>query len=249
MKSRILFLLFAALFIASCTPDEEKKMDIDINYKLRYGGQPLVMFADYTYPTGEDMFFSRYSMYVSDVELVHSNGSTILEEVDFINFTTVNSTDAGAEEGIIKSYTKLDKYENPQLRFTIGVNQVNNAKTPADFTSDNPLSLAAEYWPGWTSYIFSRTEGQIKINGDNKGFSLHTGSDEAALTFLVDLGDDFDQADKRTIELFLDIESYFGKDKTVYDIAANPQIHSLSQQPQVMELVNNLSSSIKVNIK
>jgi hypothetical protein len=241
-----LFILMLFFTISGCQDDTKKLMSVDVNFKLQYDGKPLVMFDKYIYPTGEDMLFSRFSFFLSSLQL-EGVDNYLLKSIDYINFTNNNSTSAGATNGITLSFDNVDKVDYEKLSFKIGVNPAENAKVPSDFSSENPLSKAGEYWPNWNSYIFSRTEGQIKFDNEPLDFSLHTGRNNALLS--VDLPVvDFDKADKRTIEVVIDLKDYFGKTK-IYDIQANPQIHSPSQEAQVLELTSNMAECIKYDVK
>jgi hypothetical protein len=240
------FLTFAVLVLFSSCKDD--KQDVKLNFKLTYDGEPLVMFEEYTYPTGEKMLFNRFSFYLSDLAINHKDGQDQLMDVRYLNFTVQNSTLSGAEEGITLEFNDLDDKDYEQLFMSIGVNAANNALTPADFGLDNDLSKTSEYWPGWESYVFTKTEGQIDFGGPQMtGFSLHTGSDAAKVDFLLDISE-LESSNNNTVEISIDLMDYFGNDK-IYDIQTYPSLHALAQLPQVFELSNNLTESLTVNMK
>ncbi len=119
---------------------------------------------------------------------------------------------------------------------------MDNAKVPADFSSDNVLSNAAEYWAGWKSYVFAKVEGFIDLDGDGDeetGFALHLGGDDAYRA--VSISDKM-ALDESSTKLYIDIqlERLFMNNGVMYDIAANPQIHSPEQNPIVIVLSDNL---------
>lgn len=248
------FLYFAIIIasilnFSSCVEDDN--VSFDINFKLQYGDEPLVMFEDYTYPTGEKMQFSRYSFYLTNLSGITGSGDSgqdQLMDAAYLDFTNQNVSLEGAQEGITLSFRDLGDVDYGQLSFMIGVDPINNDKTPADFNSSNPLSKVAEYWPGWGSYVFSKTEGKIDFGeAELSPFALHTGGDEAQVDFTVDtegLGD----KGKQTLEVIIDVKKTFGSD-SIYDIRSSPAIHSANQTAQVMELVNNLKSSLSTNLK
>lgn len=243
-------LFFLGLFmITSCDKDkdESSSVDIEMNFKVEYDGEPLVMFNEYTYPSGERLTFSRFSFYLSNVALNHTEGQDQLMDVKYLDFTVQNSSLEGANEGITLMFNELEEKNYDKLFFSIGVSQASNALTPADFSSSSDLSKDAEYWGPWGSYIFTRTEGQIDFGQPQMSqFSLHTGSDEARLDLLIDLSN-MVKGEDGTISLVIDLKDYFEGD-TIYDIKSNPQLHQLSQKPQVLELTNNLSNAIKVSV-
>lgn len=240
------FLTFALLVLfTSC---KEDKQDVKLNFKLTYDGEPLVMFEEYTYPTGEKMLFNRFSFYLSDAALNHKDGQNELMDVTYLNFTVQNSTLSGAEEGITIDFNDLEDKDYDRLFMSIGVNAANNALTPADFSPNNDLSKTSEYWPGWDSYVFTKTEGQIDLGEPQMtGFSLHTGSDEALVDYSFDVSD-LASSNNGTIEIKIDLKDYFGKDN-IYDIRTYPSLHALAQLPQVLELSNNLKDALTVTMK
>ncbi len=242
---KFLLLLAVAIGFASCS-DDDKTADIDVNYKLLYGGEPLVMLQDYTYPTGETMQFNRFSFYLNDLSLKYKDEVKELMDIDYLNFTDKNINKEGAEQGISFSYKDVDLEDLESLNFFIGVDAENNAKTPVDFPSSNVLSKTGEYWGGWKSYVFSKTEGYININDEEVGFSLHIGGDEAYMGVEIPLANISE--DTKEVNVLIDLKDYFGKDN-VYNIEENPQLHSLDHKPQVLELVENMKSSIYFNLK
>ncbi len=246
--NKYILLIFTALAITLASCEKERNLGFDINFKLQYDGKPLVMFQDYTYPTGEKMNFTRYSFYLTNVAGINEIGTNQLLDASYLNFTDQNIDLAGAEKGITLSFKDLGDVNFDQILFMIGVDATNNAKTPADFNSSNPLSKTSEYWPGWESYVFTKTEGKIDFgNADLTPFALHTGGDEANITFLLNtagLGDD----GKQTLEIIIDLKSTFG-DTKIYDIKSSPNIHSASQKAEVLELANNLRTSLSMRLK
>ena len=248
MKKLLMLFVASTLIITACDKDEEtSKIDLEMNFKIEYGGEPLVMFTEYTYPSGEKMTFSRFSFYLSSVAINHTDGQDQLMDVKYLDFTTQNSSLEGAQEGITINFDQIDAKDYDEMFFSIGVNPTDNAKMPADFSSSNDLSRDAEYWGPWESYIFTRTEGQIDFGEPNMSqFSLHTGSDEARLDFLLDISS-LENGEDGDIELVIDLKDYFEGDE-IYDIRSNPQLHQLSQKPQVLELTNNLSKALKFRV-
>ena len=238
----MLFIVSICLF--SCKDDDDTG-SLNIQFKLYYDGVPLKMFTNYTYPSGEKFYFSRFSFFTSEIQLQDSKGqySEILD-VKYHDLTN-NHTGGGSDYKFIIDGIKAGTYKS--IKIGIGVPPNANSKTPAQYGSDNPLSNQSEYWGGWESYIFTRTEGQIDFDGDDvpeTGFALHTGADDAyrILEIPVDVTVGSNNPDALFFEI--DLKSQFGENP-IYDIKQNPQIHSLAQQPQVIELMNNLITGIK----
>lgn len=242
MKKLLLF-VFCACMILNCK-DENLKNEATVNliFKLKYGGEPLVMFSDYQYPTGEKLFFNRFSFFTSEVQLGNGSGFQQIEDIAYHNLTNSHTSKDLALKGLSFAIPNVIKDNYKSLKFSIGVPKADNDKTPAKF-NEKPLSDQAEYWGDWKSYIFSRTEGQFDSNGDgvvDEDFSLHTGANEAFKTIELPINLNLKDAEEGTIVVEIDVKKQFGISKT-YDIKANPSIHSRSQLAQTLELANNLS--------
>jgi hypothetical protein len=246
---RFLPLLFIISFLSSCGDKISDTGKLDINFKMTYDGVPLQLLKKYKYPDGKSLFFNRFSFMVSEIELANSSGSTQKDETIFVNLGDSHSTEAGVKAGQTISLDGLTTGNYTKFKMCIGVPRSKNAKSPADFQPTDPLSQTAEYWAGWKSYIFARTEGFIDTNNDgveNQGFSLHTGADEAYICFNNAINIEItDEANM--INVNFDLKKLFQNGTEIYDIKANPQIHSLSQSPQVKILSNNLLSSLSTS--
>jgi hypothetical protein len=242
IKNIAILYLLSFLLLSSCVDKEQNDGKVDVKFVLKYNNQPLEMLKDYEYPDGKSVMFNKFSFFISNLSFVGANGETTSEGVKMVNFTNVNSTQSGALLGTTVRLEGLKTGEYQSFNICLGVPPAENAKTPADFGTTSDLSFTGEYWPGWKSYIFSKTEGFIDIDGDGnkeQGFALHTGSDEAFkclnANHSITIG-----KDAQPLEIEIDLVKLFG-DAPYYDIKSNPQIHSLSQKPQVLALSENLA--------
>lgn len=239
MKLVHVFIAVLAITFISCKKDD---VNVEVKFKLKYGDEALVMLDEYTYPDGKKLLFNRFSFYISDVSLEGGEESVIQDDVKMLNFTNVNSSKAGAEQGLTYQLKNVPQDSYSSFSFCVGVPQAKNIMKPSDFGIGDDLSIAAEYWQPWRSYIFARTEGFIDLEGDNtkeKGFALHTGGSNALVC--LDANQSFNITESgNDILVEIDLKKLFGE-STIYNIAANPQIHSLAQEPQVLELAGNMS--------
>ena len=89
-KYLLLPALFAIALLSACHDHGEDgaKADFTITYKSSYGGEQLTKYKDYSFgTTGFPLQFSRFSTYLSDIELLKSDGTSHrLAEIEFINF-------------------------------------------------------------------------------------------------------------------------------------------------------------------
>ena len=221
---------------------EKEERDVSLNIKLRYDDQALVMGANYTYPDGKAITFTRVSFFISDLSLNGSESESILDAA-FINPTIQHQSEAGATEGLTFPIGKTTVTSPNNLTFNLGLTPDQNATVPADYASGETLARPGEYWIAWKSYVFAKIEGFIDMDGNGEpetGISLHMGSDEARR--LISLSGNVNRA---IIPIEIDIRKVFGT-TDIYDIEGDPQIHSLSQLPQTNFLVDNLKSSFEI---
>ena len=241
------FFILSLVFM-SCDKNETGDKDLNINFKLVYGGAPLVLLQDYAYPDGRALLFNRVSFYVSGVQLNSSSGTSTSSDVKMVNFNASNSSLAGALAGNIVKFNGFTEGNISKLKLCFGVDKTNNSKEPSNFKSGESLSDQSEYWAGWKSYIFMRLEGFLDAKRDGKknlGFALHTGSDDAYTCLEFPVNFKIEGNSVNTVNVLIDIKKVFGT-STTYNIDANPQIHSLSQLAQALELAGNLKTAVSV---
>ena len=252
MVLRILSFFLLSTFIFSACSDHEHddtKGNLDLFVKLEYGGVPLVMASDITYPDGKKMFINRVSMFLSELQLINGQSSVMLSEVDYHDLTASHSTLAKATQGYKVHFHDVTAGSYSGLKFGIGVTPANNAKRPIDFPSSSVLSRNAEYWTSWKSYIFSRIEGQYDSNGDgtvDSGMSLHTGGDEAYLQVSFDRPINIEEGKDNSLVMVIDIKNVFERDGIVYKLDEAPQTHSLSHMPYILQVMENLARAIRL---
>lgn len=235
-------LLIVLLGISSCRKEEEKGIDVSIRLQLLYNGEPMVTQQNYTYPDGKAFVLTKFSTYLTDLAIQSGNQSEDLEDVQLINMTETLRSSAGSEMGylIYSGKSKLTSVE--QLHFNLGLTPEQNGTIPADHNSGTPLAMAGEYWLAWESYIFTKIEGWIDLDADGMaetGVALHLGSDEVMKSF------SFQNLDgENELIIQIDLARVFQQGNKIYDIEANPQIHSLSQIESLRELSNNLEKAV-----
>jgi hypothetical protein len=243
MKTIKIFALFSlAIFLFSCS-DEDTPKDLNINMQLSYGGEPLVLFDDLSYPDGTAIQVSNFSFYVSKLMANKGSETTLLTDIDFWDFDDSNLTVESAEAGKTFNYKDVDLSDIDGLSFNIGLTPDQNATVPSDYSSDNPLSMSGEYWLNWESYIFIKIEGFYDSDNDgvpDSGFNLHLGSD--AVMQQIEISNL--NASDNTVNLAIDLLSVFEQNNELYDLLATPRIHSLAQINEAMFLANNLRLSL-----
>lgn len=221
---------------------------LSFNLKLKYDDQPLVMFDRYTYENNLPLFFTRFSMYFSEITLIRLDGEEVeLMEVDFINLTDAHESMADAEQGKMYQIPGVPAGTYTGLKFTLGVPEDLNEQVPADFPPSSPLSKSGEYWSSWQSYIFEKTEGKMDIDGDGNfetGIALHIGSTDAIRRKSINVDFTITEDGIVNVPLEIDINKMLVREGVAYDLVNNPQIHSLEQLDLVLQLADNLIEAI-----
>lgn len=172
-------LLAGAVLLAGCTDNNEvvPSSDFTLTFRALYDGQPLEKSKPYDYDTYK-VHFTRFNAYFSDITLLSGAKEVKISTVNWTNFLPdLNPGNLAVEVPI--TFKNVPDGDYTGIRIGYGVNPSQNAKTPANFSSSDPLGNDNEYWPGWKSYIFNKIEGKADL--DNSGgfktnLSFHCGS-------------------------------------------------------------------------
>jgi len=236
--------LLAAISLCFCMFScGDEAYDYDVIFKLEYEGEPLVMLDEYEYPDGRKIKFTRFSVYISDITITDGIDIQKVKDIDFLNLTDSHSSIESSRTGYRLNLENIDINDPTQLEFGLGLNPMQNASIPADYSGDHPLAKPGEYWIGWGSYIFFKIEGIMDSTGDgdtDTNIALHIGSDDMLRSTSVSLSDDDGEK-----EITIDLLDIFRDDGNIYDITSDPQIHSLNQISQASFLIDNLQKQIK----
>ncbi len=238
LLSRYILLIVSVIFITACKKD---KTELGLSFLLQYQNEPLVMLQDYQYPDGRKIQFTRVSFFLSELRVSDGSESVEITDVDFINLTESHATATKAADGYQYVNDEVDLDQIDEISFNLGLTESQNQTVPADHPAGSPLAKPGEYWVAWDSYIFVKIEGWIDLDDDGQvetGIALHLGSDQVMRPILVQTNQPAND-----LTLAIDLHQVFqGSD--IYDIAANPQLHSLSQLPAAIELADNLQNSL-----
>lgn len=249
---KLLGLLLLTTFIG-CDKDkhESETGTLELNFKVRYGDQPLEMLKKYPYGSDQDLVFNRFSMYMDEIAL-HGGATHNHSDlgIKYLDLTQSHATTALAEKGYTLTLPNIPVDEYSRFEFGLGLNAANNGKAPSDYPAGHPLASAAEYWSSWKSYIFTKTEGQLDEDKDGNfdvEFALHLGGDEAyrLLKLTKPISIKSGQTTKMNIEIDLkEMLLPTGGDR--WDLVKYPATHSLIYKPQINELSDRLAKSFTV---
>jgi hypothetical protein len=249
MRSALLA-LFVMSLMSSCKDhlSGDGVGDVTVRFKLMYGDKPLEMFKNYTYPgTNDSIFFNRMSLFVSNLGLTSPEHNHVLEPLNYYNLTAAHTGAAKANEGFKVDFKNVNEGKYERLVFDIGVPDNLNSKKPAQQDPSSVLSLPAEHWPAWESYIFVRPEGKIALTPNTKpdeSFALHLGTKNAYRSFSLPRSIEVKAGVNTLLDIEIDMAKFFVS-SAAYDIKSTPQIHSPAQAPLVVVLANNLANAVK----
>lgn len=252
----IVLLLGLLLFISACKestddPVVPQKATLQLNVDLQYDGAPAIMFQPYSLNDSVRVLFSRFSMYLTDVQVVNNSGDPVtLEEVGFHNLTDQYMDLQSASEGYVLEFSDLEPGEFSMLRFGLGLPSDLNAQEPGDFEMGHPLNAPEEYWIGWQSYVFVKIEGKIDSDDNPDEFegnmALHLGGDEIFRQIELSEPIVLEGGKTAVVDMTIDLQDMFrpsGKDP--YNLLSRPMIHATSHLPQANELADNLVGAIR----
>ena len=242
------FVFFVILLLPmSCSEDRESSK-VDMNFSLTYNGQPLVAFEELDYEEGYKVFFTKYSLFLSEIYLHQGTDQYLLSDVEFIDLLTGINDLTQASRGITISYSDVPVGIFDAISFNIGVPPDLNQTKPADYNPSNPLSNNAEYWEGWSSYIFHKIEGKMDTDGDDDpetGIALHIGSDQAFRNVQRDILLIIDD-EREVIKINFELAEILNLENGFYDFLETPQIHHLGILPKALPLLDNTTENLSI---
>lgn len=231
----------------SCSSESEET-NLELQFALNYDDEPLVAFDQLSYPLGYEVFFTKYSLFLSDITLHKGQETILLSEVEFIDLLTGVTDEVSARNGQKRIYSDVPTGTFDAISFNIGVPSAINATSPAEYNNDHPLSNNGEYWVGWSSYIFHKIEGKMDTDGDNTpdaSIALHIGSDQAFRQARINMPLEFDE-ESESVRIEFDLAHILNLNQGFYDFIETPQIHHLGVLPQALPIVDNIINNLVV---
>ena len=248
----ILFLGVLLIGFAGCN-NKDQRGNLNITFKSTFNGEPLVVSDVFNYLPGQKIQITKNEMYLSDLVITgNSSGTVFLSDIELVDMTATSETQAS--QGVTLTFTDLPTGTYRGIQFGIGVESGLNATVPEDYSSSHVLSDPGRYWMGWSSYIFSKTEGfldTVLTGGFNQdlSFAYHTGSDdlyEAVASPQTNFTVFADQTSSITITL--DYYLLLGLPNNAIDIKSNPQNHTPSDTTELRQIVDNYTSSLTLQV-
>ncbi|MDA9774490.1 hypothetical protein N9B82_05995, partial [Saprospiraceae bacterium] len=182
-----------------------------------FGNDILQIGAEYTLVDGRKFVINRSDFFLTDVRLIADDGSeTELFEVIQVDFTDAPGGKKYEVEGV-----KTINFES--IRFNLGLNESLNKTSPVDYEASSPLNNSGYYWEGWSSYIFSKTEGKVEnADGDIVDpWIYHTGTDPLMKEVTLPVDRIFSHDEDNELRIAFDHQGLFQKDGEAIDLGIN----------------------------
>lgn len=176
----LLLLLLTAIAFSSCKDNDDPVTQPDnftLTFRATYDGNLLEKYKNYPYGD-KVILFDKFNTYLSDITLVNGTTEVKLSDIEWVNFTPDLTPDDKSVEVTYKFTVPDGNYTGIKLGY--GVKADLNAKSPSDFPTDHPLYVESEYWSGWKSYIFTKIQGEVDLDGNDTtetNIFYHCGSD------------------------------------------------------------------------
>lgn len=252
MKNAFYFLLPLLLFVVSCEDDDDPvsaEAELNIAFRGEFGADDLaIQSTTYDYPTGEQLKVLLFQYYISDLELLPSDGGDPirLSDIELIRWMS-------ATEGPVTNKTfNVPTGEYRGIRFGLGVSPELNAQDPNNFPADGVLN-ENEFWNASTRYVFAKIEANADLEGDgtfDTPLTYHMGSD--ALYTTVTFSQDFslDGTNDPQLMIVSDVLAALSDGTNTFDIS-NPdqqRVHG-GNQAIASDIWNRLADQFLLEVR
>lgn len=239
IKITLSILAIATIALSSCKKEQKddfnsnKKGAIELHFDNRAGSADLVLNTTaYKNSFNEDMTFTRFDYYISNIKLIKEDGSIYTVPRDNSYFL-VKENDAASQE--IK-LTGVPENNYTGVTFTIGVDSLKNVAPLAERTGVlDPSGAGADMYWAWNSgYIF------VKMEGTSPSARLDSVSGIRPFKYHIGL---FGGYSTPTVNNIKEVTILFGGDKAAVREAKSkvPQAHINVDALKVVNGPNNIS--------
>lgn len=173
----ILPLALGIALLASCKKDDPPaptptptpttgSVKVEFDFVFGMGMLPFALGQEFTHPvTGDQLTFSEYRFYLSNVQLRRSDGTWWVEPE---SYRIINAANA---EGRSFTIANVPTGNYTAMRYTLGVDSTRNV-SGAQTGALSPAN--GMFWSWNTGYIMLKVEG-TSPQSPNQGFSFHLG--------------------------------------------------------------------------
>lgn len=252
MKNAFYLLLPLLLFVASCEDDDDPvstEAELSIAFRGEFGEDDLaIQSATYDYPTGEQLKVLLFQYYLSDLELLPSDGGDAvrLSDIELIRWMS-------ATEGPVASKTYTVPTGDYQgIRFGLGVKPTLNAQDPNNFAADGTLN-ENEFWNATARYVFAKIEANADLEGDgtfDTPLTYHMGSDALYTTVTFAQNFSLDGSNDPQLTIISDVLAALSDGNNTFDIsdADQQRVHG-GNQAIASDIWNRLANQFELEVR
>jgi len=235
MKNILIFTFLTLVVLQSCNKSEIG--NVDLVFEANFGTEILELGKDYELLDGRKFEINKTDFFLSDVRLVSNDG----REKELFEFIQVDFSDSPG--GVKFSVADIDAINYESIQFNLGLNEDLNKTRPEDYEADSPLNNSGYYWEGWSSYIFSKTEGKVEDEDGNitEGYIFHTGTDDLLKEVSLVLDRTLISGEDNEIRIGFDHAPLFQKNGEVIELGFN---HDPSTT--LNEFITRMSNSFSI---
>ncbi len=243
MKVAYSFLVLMILVVSSCSKPK-KEGNVTLQLSAKYGSQSFAINSPNTDPQGRRMEISSFKFYLSHIILVmNDNSEVVLKDVALFDLSNPNTLTFNVAD--VKGDFKA-------IKFSCGVDSLQNLTDPLTVPSSNPLSGDNNMYWTWLKYQFEVMNVRCDTTSTGTGpFNwfprYHIGGN--SLYRAVQLSKSFSVCcdTKYTLNLSLDIKKIFYGTQTL-DIITEADTQSGSTDNPVIapKFADNFSQAFSI---
>lgn len=241
------FLLVIFLF-SNC----EKNDDPDpVDTKLKFivtmsdGQQSVAHDENISLSSNQDLNISLFRLYFSNITLLKDGAEVEIKDVALL--------DPG-KDGSNSFTVDLNAGNYDAIKFGLGVNAIQNDKSPGDFANDHPLSTYQSMYWSMLKYRFAKFEGKANLQGqlgsaNDVALAFHPGTDALYQKTTLSKSISIKPESTTIITVNIDLNEMFAGSNP-FDLTdeTNTQTHSNASDIQIAQkFMENLKASISIN--
>lgn len=247
MKRNAILFLLPALFLLAMVgckddPPTPEPAKFELKFAWKWGNQDLVRDQFYdNAPAGRRFSFQTFKYYISNLELIKSDQSTI--SVNKVALFDLYKPTALTMDGEVP----MGNYTG--FKFKLGLDPTQNGTSPSDYPVEHPMSsVNGMYWTWFTNYIFVKIEGSADTIGglDPDIFLFHTGLD-SNMQDLAFTGQDIAISEGATTQrtVTIDLQKFFlGANDTIY-VPDSIFTHTTDDPALATRVMRNLKAAMQ----
>jgi hypothetical protein len=167
--------IFTTIFVVIICAIHLNAQSVTLKFNNLFNGSPIEFGKHYQTPLGDSVTFSTLNYFISNIQLVNTNGKVYTVPQDSSYFLLKQSDPASTSIQL----NNIPAGEYNSVQFTVGVDSIRNTMDVSKRTGSLDVGAAARgmYWVWNSGYIFFKLEGKTLNDVDSlrKNFRYHIG--------------------------------------------------------------------------